>query len=75
MPTSEPGVVNYVGECGVEEYLCGECEGDCDSDVDCEDGLECFFRSGYETVPGCTGEGGDRDVVGRDICFKPTNNP
>ncbi len=70
-PTSQPGIVNYVGECGVEDYLCGECEGDCDSDSDCEDGLECFTRSGYEAVPGCSGEGGDRDVIGRDICFDP----
>ena len=64
------GVVNYVGECG-RDYLCGECEGNCDDDYDCEDGLQCFDRSGFEDVPGCTGEGGDRDVYGKGICFKP----
>ena len=37
MPTSEPDdVVNYVGECGTEGYLCGLCEGDCGGDSTCE---------------------------------------
>ena len=70
MPTTEVGVINYVGECG-GEYLCGECEGDCDSDDDCEEGLQCFDRSGFEDVPGCSGEGGSLDVRSKDICFKP----
>lgn len=24
------GVINYIGECGTESYLCSRCEGDCD---------------------------------------------
>ena len=36
MPSTETGIVNYVGECGEENYLCKECEGDCDSNKDCK---------------------------------------
>ncbi len=61
--------MNYVGECGAENYKCGRCEGDCDYDSDCEDGLICFRRDGFETVPGCTGAGGSRDVKGKDFCI------
>ena len=28
--TVSTGVINYVGECGTENYLCSRCEGDCD---------------------------------------------
>jgi len=30
----------------------GECEGDCDTDTDCEEALNCR-KNGYGTVPGC----------------------
>ena len=73
MPKFLPGIVNYVGECGTENYLCGKCEGDCDDDNDCMNGLICFQRSGAESVPGCSGAGGDRDVNGKDICFDPND--
>ena len=36
---------------------CGLCEGDCDSDKDCERGLSCFQRDGTTPVPGCKGTG------------------
>jgi len=35
----------------------GMCEGDCDKDSDCDAGLKCFQRNGYEAVPGCSGSG------------------
>ena len=35
----------------------GMCEGDCDKDSDCDAGLKCFERDGYESVPGCSGSG------------------
>ena len=35
----------------------GMCEGDCDHDSDCDAGLKCFQRDGYESVPGCSGKG------------------
>ena len=70
LPISQPGVVNYVGECG-SSYSCGLCEGDCDTDSDCEGSLVCYQRSGFEAVTGCSGEGGPRDVFGKDICALP----
>jgi V8-like Glu-specific endopeptidase len=38
-------------------YKLGLCEGDCDSDANCDSGLVCFQRNGYTAVPGCTGIG------------------
>jgi hypothetical protein len=35
----------------------GRCEGDCDYDSDCSGNLQCFHRNGYESVPGCKGQG------------------
>ena len=69
-----PGVVNYVGSCDAHSYLCNECEGDCSNDHDCADGLKCFYRSAYEGVPGCSGEGGDRDMHGKNMCYDPTKD-
>jgi len=73
MPVSAPGQINYVGECSSSSngYLCGECEGDCDNDSQCAPGLVCSERSGFEAVVGCSGEGGSRDVFGKDVCVKP----
>jgi hypothetical protein len=71
MPTSEPGVINYVGECNSDGYLCGQCEGNCDGDSSCGEGLVCVERQGFEAVRGCSGEGGLRDVYGKDICAEP----
>ena len=65
--------MNYVGECDSDSYLCKECEGDCDSDSDCEGDLVCMERDGYESVPGCVGEGGGNDLYEKDICYNPTS--
>jgi hypothetical protein len=62
------GEINYIGECGSESYKCGLCEGDCDSDSDCEGDLVCISREGHDAVPGCTGEGNASDMFGKDIC-------
>lgn len=35
----------------------GLCQGDCDKDAHCKDGLICHQRDGLEHVPGCEGEG------------------
>lgn len=48
-------------------YTLGECEGDCDDDDDCANGLVCFQRSGIDVVPGCVGN--ERES-GRDFCIK-----
>ena len=68
LPISQPGVINYVGECSSGSYLCGLCEGDCDDDSSCEGDLVCVSRSGYSAVQGCTGEGGARDLFDKDVC-------
>ena len=47
----------------------GLCEGDCDGDSDCAEGLKCFGRGGYEVVPGCDGAGKNRN----DYCYDPSN--
>jgi Bacterial protein of unknown function (DUF839) len=41
------------------------CEGDCDRNSDCSQGLLCFQRSALEPVPGCLGEG----AYGKDYCY------
>ena len=57
------------------------CEGDCDSNQDCEGGLVCFQRNSFEPVPGCTGNGVWRldyciDLkVANKITIEPTNAP
>ena len=58
------------------------CQGDCDFDSDCADGLQCFQRSNFENVPGCyddviNGQKGidagnpTGGVKNDDICFDP----
>ena len=68
-------VIKYVGECAHEEgFLCGLCQGDCDEDADCAEGLVCAQRPGgsFEAVNGCSGEGGFSDTkAGSDICVYP----
>jgi len=49
-----------------DSLLCGQCEGDCDSDSHCRGNLKCFQRSGTEAVPGCQGGYG---MPGRDFCY------
>ena len=38
------------------DELLADCRGDCDSSDDCEFGLVCYQRSGFDTMPGCKGE-------------------
>ncbi|CAJ1937011.1 unnamed protein product [Cylindrotheca closterium] len=53
----------------------GLCEGDCDSDVDCNTGMICFQRNSFEPVPQCFG--GENDESQTDYCVppEPTANP
>ena len=53
-----------------EVYPLGICEGDCDTNEDCAEGLECFQRSGLEEVPGCNGFG----EKGKDYCYLPSKS-
>jgi len=47
-----------------------KCEGDCDDDSDCQEGLLCFERKGFTQVPGCFGEG----TKNGDYCFKSSDS-
>jgi len=50
----------------------GECEGDCDSNGDCQSGLICHKRSKYGPIPqGCSGSKASRT----DYCVEPTVAP
>jgi len=60
--------LEYIGEPPFStESLLAECQGDCDSDLDCGLGLCCFRRSALEVVPGCSGAG----AIAVDYCYKP----
>ena len=46
----------------------GECEGDCDKDSHCEDGLMCFQRGTSDRLPGCSPQPSND----HDYCITPT---
>ena len=50
------------------------CQGDCDYDSDCEDGLTCFQRSSQDPVPGCQ-DGGEGFFSSVDYCILPIEEP
>jgi len=55
-----------------DKFPLGRCEGDCDSDRDCADGMECYQRAtDSKMVPGCLGDATDRT----DYCIDPADNP
>jgi hypothetical protein len=56
----------------------GLCEGDCDRDSHCQEGLYCFQRNNFQAVPGCNG--GESDPSRTDYCVykqppEPTQSP
>lgn len=57
---------------------CGDCEGDCDTDLDCEGSRKCYQKSEFGPVPGCGGGPGDSSKY-MDFCFSgsafPTRYP
>jgi hypothetical protein len=63
------------GSIGTSQTKLGKCQGDCDKNSDCQDGLKCFQRQGNEPVPGCyTGPGGDTlSKQGVDFCYDPND--
>jgi hypothetical protein len=75
--TSGPPELTVVGENGQppEAYPLAKCEGDCNDDVDCQDGLICFQRDVGRTytVPGCLGE--TDPTTSTDFCFDPLDIP
>jgi len=49
--------------------IMSKCEGDCDSDTDCQGTMECFQNDGYDVPPGCTGT----VVNAYDYCYDPSD--
>jgi hypothetical protein len=62
--------LQYVGEPPSPSLLL-ECQGDCDSDWQCDFGLNCFKRSDDSPIPGCEGVGGKGDIYSVDYCYTP----
>jgi len=50
-----PDFLFYYGSDPTDRYPLSMCEGDCDGDGDCGDGLVCQLRHEYEAVEGCQG--------------------
>jgi hypothetical protein len=48
-----------------------KCQGDCDSDYECANGLKCLQRLNTEPIPGCAGLG----ISGKDYCYDPADVP
>jgi len=51
-------------------YKLGRCEGDCNTDSDCQPGLRCKERKVGEEVPGCVAAGNVNPRA--DFCYDPT---
>lgn len=65
-------LVSYGGNPPVRAFPLGRCEGDCDINSDCSEGLVCFQRGyGGVDVPGCFG--GKNDLSRTDYCVLDPN--
>ena len=68
--TSSNTLTSVSGDCDLGQ--CGTCQGDCDSDRHCRNGLKCFFRSGNDpNPPGCQGQA----ISSVDYCYDPRSSP
>jgi hypothetical protein len=54
-------------------YPLGRCQGDCDEDSHCMEGLKCYQREANTFVPGC--RGGEQDGSGSDYCIRLEDFP
>ena len=55
---------------------CDKCYGPCDSDEDCDSGLTCFIRTGFEPVPGCVTGTYGTDIENTNYCHEePPEGP
>jgi hypothetical protein len=50
-----------------DTFPLGLCQGDCDNDIQCFGYLTCFMRTGFQSVPGCSGTG----EYDKDYCYNP----
>lgn len=51
-----------------QAFPLSECQGDCDSDLECQDSLVCLQRDAGDPVPGCLGSD---DASRTDYCIQP----
>jgi len=86
-PTSEPTITarpsltplppkalrDFGGDPPTDELPLQLCEGDCDGDHHCAEGLVCFQRDENEAVPGCIG--GTSDIQKTDYCILDVYGP
>eukprot|EP00980_Cylindrotheca_fusiformis_P009773 scaffold2155_cov96-Cylindrotheca_fusiformis.AAC.4 len=71
-PSIAPLFLNFVQENADSDFFFGPCEGDCDTDADCELGLVCFQRdAGVANVPGCVGNANLINNGNEDYCIFP----
>ena len=61
-------IENVAGDLDDDELL-SKCEGDCDDDDECADGLMCYQRDADEAVPGCGGS----PKSGWDYCIRQSD--
>jgi len=59
LPPIEERPLAYHGKCSRLDRKCGVCEGDCDDDTECGEGLVCFVRDSLtsgisDPLPGCS---------------------
>jgi len=60
--------LQFLGNSGCKgSTKCGECQGDCDNDNDCSNGLKCFQREKGQNVPGCSGTAHKDNT---DYCYR-----
>jgi len=79
LPTAEPSI----GDCKPLVHVdwdaknLQECEGDCDGDYDCAEGLVCWEQEAYrgnQPPKGCSGRP-DFEVYTEDFCYDPNRGP
>ena len=69
--TNSPTDQKYLGNRDCTIYTpCESCLGECSDDGECDEGLRCFQRMGYDLIPGCLGAG----RPGQSYCYNPFAN-
>ena len=71
-PPNTPQILFLGSEYCSEANKCGLCEGDCDSDDDCEEDLICYQRDADEDIPGCEGVDSSSKYTSRRDSFLHT---
>lgn len=69
--------LEHIGNNGepADLFPLGECQGDCDGDDECAEGLACFIRgeNDYTPTPGCTED--TEETRNADFCYNPNPVP